>query len=95
VPLPAEVRQLGERMGGVEGRLTGVESQIVQLRLEMADGFSAVKAEFRDEIAVHARETAGHVLETQRQMRVLYEDLVGRIALIAAPSGGDLQKPES
>ena len=39
--LPAKVDDLGKRVSGVESRLTTVESQIVQLRTDMNDGFSA------------------------------------------------------
>src|SRR6476469_6157779 len=54
----------------VAGRLGVVESQIVQLRTEM-----------RDESGVN-RDLTGHIVETQRQMRVLYEDLVARITTL-------------
>jgi vacuolar-type H+-ATPase subunit I/STV1 len=52
-------------------RMTAVESQIVQLRSEMRDGFSAVRQEIRDGDE-----------ETRRYMRVLIEDVIGRIATI-------------
>lgn len=54
-PLPAEVRQVSQRMasvesrlGGVESRVGTVESQIMQLRTEMSDGFSAIRREVKD-----------------------------------------------
>ena len=54
-PLPAEVKQLSQRLGGVESRLGTVESrlgtvesQIVQLRTDMNDGFSAIRGEMKD-----------------------------------------------
>jgi chaperonin cofactor prefoldin len=52
-------------------RITGVESQIVQLRAELRDEFSAVRQEIRqgDE-------------ETRRYMRVLHEEVIGRLAVI-------------
>ena len=59
------------RLDGKRGRLDTIESQIVQLRTEMHDGFSAIRAEIR----------AGDE-ETRRFMRVLHEDLVSRIATI-------------
>ena len=39
----------------------------------------AMKAELQDDIYGVNRDLTGHILETQRQMRVLYEDLVARI----------------
>src|SRR4029079_294022 len=85
----------------VEGRLGVVESQIVQLRTEMRDEFSAVrrematkqelaalKAELQDDIYGVNRDLTGHIVETQRQMRVLYEDLVARISTIGESRSG-------
>ena len=63
------------KLDGEGGRLERIESQIVQLRSEMRDGFSAIRAELRAEIR------AGDE-ETRRYMRVLHEDLVSRIAAI-------------
>ena len=40
---------LPARLESVQGRLTAVESQIVQLRSEMRDGFSAVQVEIQNE----------------------------------------------
>jgi hypothetical protein len=86
-PLPGAVAELNVRMGGVEGRLTTVESQIVQLRTEMNDGFSAVRAEMADmkaelteDIAAQGRETAAGFLSLGTEMRTLHEDLIDRIA---------------
>jgi hypothetical protein len=39
----------------------------------------AMKAELQDDIYGVNRDLTGHIVETQRQMRVLYEDLVARI----------------
>ena len=52
-------------------RVTAVESQLVQLRDEMRAEFSATRAEMR----------AGDE-ETRRLMRVLYEDVIARLAAI-------------
>ena len=53
------------------GRITALEVQIVQLRDEMRAEFSASRA----------AASAGDE-ETRRFMRILYEDLVARIALL-------------
>lgn len=40
-----DVKELVVRVSGVEVRLSGVELQIVQLRTDMSDGFSAIRGE--------------------------------------------------
>ena len=67
-------------------RMDRVESQIVQLRTGMHDEFSAVREEIRtagDEVKRELREEirAGDA-ETQRLMRVLHEDVIGRFVLL-------------
>ena len=67
-------------------RMDRVESQIVQLRTEMHDEFSAVREEIRtagEEVKRELREEirAGDE-ETRRLMRVLHEDVIGRFALL-------------
>jgi hypothetical protein len=69
--VPAKLTALDTRFAGVELRLTGVESQIVQLRGEMHGEFSAVRSEMR---------TLNEGVRTE--MRVLHEDVVARIALL-------------
>ncbi len=92
-PLRGQVAQLGDRVAGVESRLGTVEWQIVQLRTEVADGFSAirgelktglegVRAESREDIAALGRETAAGFLHIGAEMRALHEDLVERIGSI-------------
>ena len=75
------------RLGNVEGRLENVESQIVQLRgaldvrtteiLQVIDSASKATQTMRDEVIGTVKESDE---ETRRQMRVLHEDLVERIA---------------
>ena len=85
-PLPGTVAELGDRVAGVEVRLGTVESQIVQLRTEMADGFSAtktelrgemveMKTELREDIAALGRETAAGFLRVDVDMRGLHSKL--------------------
>jgi len=80
--LPAQVSDLGTTV-------SGVESQILQLRTDMSDGFSAtlqiIESSSKatqtmfDETQKIVREGDE---ETRRQMRVLHEDLVKRIVLL-------------
>ena len=64
-------------------RVTGVETQIVQLRDEMRSEFSAVRAD-----AVETRRVLTERMESlfdanERHMRLLHEDLVERIARLS------------
>ena len=62
------------------GRMDRLESQIVQLRTEMRDEFSAVRQEIRDGDE-----------ETRRYMRVLFEEYVGRMKVIG--ESGQTKRP--
>ena len=59
-------------------RMDRLESQIVQLRTEMRDEFSAVRTEFA---AVRTEMRSGDE-ETRRYMRVLFEEYVGRMKVV-------------
>ena len=81
--LPAAVKDLTLRTGRVE-------LQIVQLRTDMNDGFSAIrgemgetKSELREDIAALGRETAAGFLRAGVEMRALFEEHLGRRAVIA------------
>ena len=74
-------------------RITAVELQIVQLRTEMRGEFSAVREETRsgDEETRHvlgvridetARVLGERIDENGRHMRVLHEEVIGRLAII-------------
>ena len=66
---------LEQKVGDLQSlpdRMTAVESQILQLRGEMRDGFSAMR-EGDD--------------ETRRQMRLLHEEVSSRIALLQEGRG--------
>ena len=78
--------QLGDRVAHVESRLGTVESQIVQLRADMPDEFSAlrgelkdglqvVKTELREDIASLGRETAAGFLHFGTEMRGLHSKM--------------------
>ena len=97
-------RSLDERVGILEQKVEGlqklparmdaVESQILQLRDEMRDEFSAIRERF-EETRQLARELHQEVLtrlqegdqENGRLMRVLHEDVVARISLIQEGGG--------
>lgn len=84
---------LDRRLQGVEGRVGQVEWQIVQLRTDMGDGFSAVlevidsssKAtqalydDGRREVRDLFGDLKNEVRATRTQMLALHEDLVERI----------------
>ena len=53
-------------------RVTNLGSQFAQLRQEMRDGFSAMRSEMKEGLA-----------ELGRQMRVLHEVAISRIATMA------------
>ena len=78
VGLPAAVGELRERVAGLEGRTSALESQIVQLRIEMKGEFSAVRGEMADLTSLLAQTRDS----LSRQMLMLHEELVSRIALI-------------
>jgi len=60
-------------------RMTAVEAQIVQLRDEMRGGFSAMLSRFEAQDAKIER-LFGDIGDISRQMRVLHEDTIERIA---------------
>ena len=75
-----------EALEDLPARVTAVERQIVLLRTEMREGFSAIRTEMRggdDETRRSLREEIrGGDDETRRYMRVLHEEVLERIALI-------------
>jgi hypothetical protein len=77
-------RQIQE-LRDLPARVASVESQILQLREEMRDGFSSIRSELRAEIQ------SGNQ-ETRNFMRALYEDALARIATMGeakrSPEGG-------
>jgi hypothetical protein len=67
-------------------RITGLESQILQLDIDMRAGFSAMRQEMATAIS-QLEERLGERIrsgdeETRRYMRVLHEDLIERISRI-------------
>jgi hypothetical protein len=101
--LATKVESLERRMANLEtlpDRMDRLESQIVQLRTEMREEFSAIRGEvngFRDEtrgefeaVRAEIRVAAATLREEIRAgdeesrhfMRVLHEEVIGRLALI-------------
>jgi hypothetical protein len=68
------------------GRMDRLESQIVQLRTEMRDEFSAVRTAIRSGDEETRRELRQEIRsgdeETRRYMRVLFEEYVGRVKVV-------------
>jgi len=75
-----------EMLETLPDRVTRMELQLVQLRDEMRGEFSAVRGEIRtgDEETrrVLREEIRAGDEETRRYMRVLHEDVIGRLILI-------------
>ena len=80
-----KVDRLEQRVTELErlpDRMSALESQIVQLRTEMRDEFSAVNEQIRAGDAETRRVLGERIDETNRHMRVLHEDVIGRLAVI-------------
>ena len=73
-------------LGELPGRMDRMESQLLQLRTEMRDEFSAVRTEIRSGDEETRRELRQEIRsgneETRHYMRVLFEDYVGRLRVI-------------
>ena len=79
------VEQLEARVAKLEQlpeRIDGLASQVVQLRTEMHEEFSAVRTEMRDEFSAVREEIRLGDEDTRRYMRVLHEEVISRIATI-------------
>ena len=81
-----EMRELPERV-------TRLESQVLQIRHEMRDEFSATRSEFRGEFALAVTSLRGEIAaavttlanaiaDTNTHMRALHEDALSRIATV-------------
>ena len=94
--LNERVEILEQKVGELQtlpDRVTGLESQILQLRGEMRDGFSAILARVQEgdeETRRYSRALHEEVLtklhegdeETRNQMRTLHEEVISRFALL-------------
>jgi hypothetical protein len=78
--LEDRVGGLESRVGSLDGRVGSLELQIVQLRNEMKDGFSAVRSDFLEVFDAGSRATEALFKETWAQMRTLHGDVISRIA---------------
>ena len=84
--LELRVVAVEKRLTRLEGRtgLAGLKLQILQLRTDMAAGFSAMERKIQEGDE-----------QTRTQMRVLHEEVIGRIALLgeaSTPGGRKLQR---
>ena len=87
------LEQQMQEMRDLPARVTNLESQILQLRKEMREEFSATQSVFRSEL-VHAVTTIRGeqaaavttlkeaIAGTNTHMRALHEDVISRIATI-------------
>jgi hypothetical protein len=89
-----------DRMTAVEDRVGSLELQIVQLRTEMKEGFSALRGELGDTcsellevFASGSRATEALFKETWAQMRTLHEDVISRIARLGEARPGHESGP--
>ncbi len=76
------LEQKVEELAALPARVGLLEEQIVQLRTEMHDEFSAVRSDMGVMKAELRAEIRAGDEETRRYMRVLYEDLIERIERI-------------
>jgi fumarate hydratase class II len=74
-------RQMQE-MRDLPERVTSLESQVLQLRQEMRDEFSATRSEFRSELAAAVTTLSKAIADTNTHMRTLHEEAMSRIATI-------------
>jgi hypothetical protein len=70
-----EMRELPERV-------TRLESQVLQIRQEMRDEFSATRSAFRGELAAAVTTLSEAIADTNTHMRALHEDTLSRIATV-------------
>jgi len=76
------LEQQMQEMRDLPARVTNLESQILQLRQEMRDEFSATRSEFRVELATAVATLANAIADTNTHMRALHEEALSRIATI-------------
>jgi len=70
-----EMRELPERVARLE-------SQVLQIRQEMRDEFSATRSGFRGELAAAVTTLSQAIADTNTHMRALHEEALSRIATI-------------
>ena len=78
-----------KQLENVPARVTALESQIVQLRAEMHNEFSAVRTEMRTEFSAVRAEMHSEFSEVRAEMRVLHEEVISRLALLQEGAAGD------
>jgi hypothetical protein len=91
--LPERVTTIETRLGNVERGLVefrtevhsefaGVRAEIAAVRTEGRQGDDAIRAELQASVVTLRKEIRDGDDETRRYMRVLYEDLVGRLQVM-------------
>ena len=76
------LRQLPEQVSAVATDLAALRADVTQFRGDVRAEFAAVRAKFAAELATVREEIGAGDEETRRQMRVLHEELISRIALL-------------
>ena len=96
--LANRVAILENKMPSLEGlldRVASLEVQISQFRAEVRMEFSAVREEMGDLGKTLRSEIRAGDEETRREMRVLHEEVIARIALLDEHLNGRKRSPES
>ena len=93
------LERLDRRVTEIEqlpARMDRLESQIVQLRIEMRDEFSAVRGEIRTGdvmiVTTLTEQLTAQIEESRHHTRVLFEEAVSRIASLQGQSGSTRPK---
>jgi hypothetical protein len=89
------LERLDDRVTEIEqlpARMDRLESQMVQLRTEMRDEFSAVRGEIRTGDVMIVTTLTEQTEESRRQTRVLFEEAVSRIASLQGQPGSPRSK---
>ncbi len=76
--LPEQVSAVAADLAALRGDVTQLQGDVTQLKLDITETRGEVRAEFaavRDEIRTGDE-------ETRRQMRILHEEVISRIALL-------------
>ena len=86
----ASLAEMPRQLTDLNGRVGQLELQIVQLRTEMNEGFSALHGEIQDvrgEVVSTRNDILKVVESSSRATRVLHEEIISRIARLGeAPS---------
>jgi uncharacterized membrane protein YccC len=86
------LEQQMEALSTLPDRVTSLESQILQFRVETRAEFAAVREEMQQRFDTLRDEVHSGDEETRRHMRLLHEEVMTRIALLDERWNGGLKK---